>query len=200
MEYEIYHHGVKGQKWGVRRYQNKDGTLTDAGKKRASNKDIREYKKQVSKEIEGGHANERAAIRAEREKADQEYKEYVKKHGLLEDDTTDEYWDDYEKRPDVYDKALSIYDKVYDREYKLDTAEGKQVADRLVERFGQERMDRFQRSDRTKTLVAVGAVAIPLAVMSLPMAAVTIPIVAVAALATSKSNKANKQSKPANTD
>lgn len=31
---ELYHHGVKGMKWGVRRYQNKDGTLTAAGKKR----------------------------------------------------------------------------------------------------------------------------------------------------------------------
>lgn len=30
----IYHHGIKGQKWGVRRYQNKDGSLTVAGKKR----------------------------------------------------------------------------------------------------------------------------------------------------------------------
>lgn len=34
MEYELCHWGIKGQKWGVRRYQNKDGSLTPAGKKR----------------------------------------------------------------------------------------------------------------------------------------------------------------------
>ena len=31
---ELYHHGIKGQKWGVRRYQNEDGSLTPEGKKR----------------------------------------------------------------------------------------------------------------------------------------------------------------------
>lgn len=30
----LVHHGILGQKWGIRRYQNEDGTLTEAGKKR----------------------------------------------------------------------------------------------------------------------------------------------------------------------
>lgn len=35
-ETDIAHHGILGMKWGVRRFQNKDGTLTVAGKKRYS--------------------------------------------------------------------------------------------------------------------------------------------------------------------
>jgi hypothetical protein len=35
-ESELYHHGIKGQQWGIRRFQNKDGSLTPEGKKRYS--------------------------------------------------------------------------------------------------------------------------------------------------------------------
>lgn len=42
----LYHHGIKGQRWGVRRFQNKDGTLTAAGRRRAegAREDAASYK------------------------------------------------------------------------------------------------------------------------------------------------------------
>ena len=36
---DLYHWGIKGMKWGIRRYQNPDGSLTAAGKKRYTNPD-----------------------------------------------------------------------------------------------------------------------------------------------------------------
>ena len=39
---ELQHHGILGQKWGVRRYQNEDGSLTAAGRKRAKEKNVKD--------------------------------------------------------------------------------------------------------------------------------------------------------------
>lgn len=43
---ELHHHGIIGMKWGVRRYQNKNGTLTAAGKKRYD-KEVEKAKKEA---------------------------------------------------------------------------------------------------------------------------------------------------------
>ena len=47
----IYHHGIKGMKWGIRKYQNKDGSLTPEGKKRYSEDYLSAHSGKSVKEI-----------------------------------------------------------------------------------------------------------------------------------------------------
>ena len=47
---ELYHHGIKGQKWGIRRFQNPDGSLKDAGKKRYITSTLKRNEKRYGEE------------------------------------------------------------------------------------------------------------------------------------------------------
>ena len=51
---ELYHHGIKGQKWGVRRFENYDGSLTYAGKLRYGRGLIRSNSR-INRDISTGH-------------------------------------------------------------------------------------------------------------------------------------------------
>ena len=81
MENELYHHGIKGMKWGVRRYQNLDGSLTNAGRKKYGTKTnferVQAAKKAATIGVKKRKAMEKANARTAKEIA-----KYEKKAGL----------------------------------------------------------------------------------------------------------------------
>ena len=55
---ELYHFGIKGMKWGIRRYQNEDGSLTPAGKKHYGNMSDDKLQKSLYKQVKKARANQ----------------------------------------------------------------------------------------------------------------------------------------------
>ena len=68
---EIRHHGIKGQKWGVRRFQNADGSLTAAGRKR--------YGDGESSYDYGKDSGDRKVVRVGKESNTENYENAIKK-------------------------------------------------------------------------------------------------------------------------
>ena len=69
----LMHYGILGMRWGVRRYQNKDGSLTEAGKKRQKSEDRLAYE-EISKKKRSEMTNDELKKANERLRLEQENK------------------------------------------------------------------------------------------------------------------------------
>lgn len=88
--HELYHHGVTGMKWGVRRYQNKDGSLTAAGKKRYGTKANFERVQAAKKAAAKANSKQAKAKRKAEERTAAEIAKWRKKAGIKDEEPIDD--------------------------------------------------------------------------------------------------------------
>lgn len=127
---ELYHHGIKGQKWGVRRYQRPDGKLTEAGQKRY-------HKRLVEKAVIIGGQAKFANARAENAK--KKYERTAKKATV---NPTDKTLRKEKERKRVYDalqKEANAWNKLTDKSIK----EARANADTVRKKYSNVKLSRI---------------------------------------------------------
>lgn len=122
-ENELYHYGTKGMKWGVRKYQNADGSLTPAGEKRYGNDPVGRAKlnvKSAKKEYN------KSFNKAYNYSSTHMISQYVGKKAKAE---SDRRWNDATDKGNKLNKAEAQYKKVKTKADKANVSKYKKQWD-----------------------------------------------------------------------
>ena len=119
----LAHHGIKGQKWGIRRYQNEDGSLTSEGKKRYDKNDDKDLlsdfesgKYGYEKKLEDGRY-----LMLDVDEWDSKQKDYIKcKPSEKMLNSLKDYKKNYKMHNDIAKKAIKSDFLKYRRDYGIE--------------------------------------------------------------------------------
>lgn len=121
MDRYLQHYGILGQKWGVRRYENEDGTLTEAGKKRYANR-----QSEIKRLGEAIPKAKKLQKKYEKELADLEKNGIKSKYYDLKDDN-----DLYNSGYDSHEKALEEYKNYTKKNISLEKSWAKEYEHKI---------------------------------------------------------------------
>lgn len=159
-EDELYHHGIKGMKWGRRRWQTKDGSLTAAGRKRYSDVDekkaaMKAAKKEYNKSFNKAYNRAIGAYSP------------IKKHR----EANDRRWEDATNKAEAYNKAKKDYKDAKKQEKANRTPEekaarrkkalkvGATIAATALAAYGAKKLYDMNKSSKEQMRIAKGAAA-----------------------------------------
>lgn len=116
----LVHHGIKGQRWGVRRFQNEDGTRTAAGKRR---------ERQLAGSGKLMERNETSAAKKYKEAKEAEKRELG---NIKTDENGEEDWDDYDRRTnEAFDSRKQAF-RESKASFKANKTAGQKVANFIL--------------------------------------------------------------------
>lgn len=151
----LAHHGINGQRWGVRRFQNPDGSLTSAGRKRYLQGDGRKHTKEMPGE---DHPSTRHDTVNGAPVPRKKFKDAIEKYNFRYGSTLEEKKNEWSKREERYspnnpDRIKNFKEDYPDRVKTMTPKEIKEDADGAHEYFKEQR--EWAESERGRTLAKV---------------------------------------------